>query len=44
MGYRKSKFGDNPLYKILSDRWQNFLDAYEHRFQKGLRRFKVRSL
>jgi hypothetical protein len=34
MGYRKRKFGDNPLYRILSDHWQNFLDAYEHRFQR----------
>jgi len=31
--YRACIFGDNPLYKIFNDHWQNFVGAYEERFQ-----------
>jgi ribosomal protein S27E len=33
MAYRARGFGENPLYKILSDHWRTFLGAYEERFQ-----------
>jgi hypothetical protein len=33
VAYRARIFGDNPLYKILSDHWQNFVGAYDERFQ-----------
>lgn len=33
MAYRARRFGDNPLYQLLSDHWQNFVGNYEERFQ-----------
>lgn len=33
MAYRSRVFGENPLYKTLSDHWNNFLGSYEERFQ-----------
>lgn len=33
MAYRARGFGENALYKILSDHWRTFLGAYEERFQ-----------
>lgn len=33
MAYRARKFGENALYKILSDHWRTFLGPYEKRFQ-----------
>ena len=33
MAYRARRFGENVLYKILSDHWRNFVGAYEERFQ-----------
>jgi len=35
VAYRVRIFGDNPLYKILSDHWQNFVGVYEERFQRA---------
>ena len=34
VAYRARIFGDNPLHKIFNDHWQNFVGAYEERFQQ----------
>jgi hypothetical protein len=33
-GYQPKKFGENPLYRILSDYWESFCLNYEDRFTK----------
>jgi ribosomal protein S27E len=45
VSYRARIFGNNPLYGILNDHWQNFAAAYEERFEQtcgGLRRTATR--